>query len=137
MELNYLIFGSIILLAVLMAITVFWLSRKSTRFTEKDRKFFISEWQKVENLLQNSPPHAVMEADKIFDNVLFRLGYKGSFVDKFRPAQRLVKNPEAIWNAHKIRNRLAHESGFTIDERQARGSVSSFRSGLHDLGIKV
>lgn len=127
----------IFLIVFFFAFVILWKGRKGSGFSNREKEFFKNEWQKVETLKEMSPTHAVLEADKIFDNVLKKMGYRGGFADKFKKAQKLVGNKEEIWKAHKLRNRIAHESGFEINSNQAHQSISAFRSGLSYLGIRV
>lgn len=78
---------------------------------------------------------AIMEADKIVDEILILKGYKGESM-----AERLtsigkneLKSLELLWEAHKVRNRIAHQPGFTLDYNQARKIISYYEEVLKDL----
>lgn len=89
--------------------------RKGISVTERNE--ITSKRHEIENLLGSSSvielKHAVMEADKLVDQVLKLKGYPGeTFADRLKFAEKhldwsLYQN---IWEGHKIRNRIAHES---------------------------
>jgi transposase len=43
-------------------------------------------------------------------------------------------NADAVWQAHKLRNRIAHESDVTVSYDDARRALAGFKLGLKDLG---
>ncbi|MEK7579598.1 MAG: hypothetical protein AAB469_00130 [Patescibacteria group bacterium] len=78
---------------------------------------------------------AIMEADKIVDEILILKGYKGESM-----AERLtsigkneLKSLELLWEAHKVRNRIAHQPGYGVDYNQARKIISYYEEVLKDL----
>lgn len=97
-------------------------------------------WQQVEEKLASSSPSdwklAVILADTIFDDAL-----KGSKVEGQTLGERLrtvdpFKLPSLndVWEAHKVRNRLAHETGEAFSREEARHAVGLFARGLRELG---
>ena len=57
------------------------------------------------------------------DQLLGSLGYRGSFGEKLTAAGPRLRDVEALWRAHKLRNRLAHEPGVRIAEKEAQRAV--------------
>ncbi len=86
----------------------------------------------------NGLRQAVMEADKLFDQVLRQQGLSGETmgerlkVARSRFSSRDVN--EAVWSAHKLRNALAHEMSFDLVASQVRDALNGFERGLRDLG---
>lgn len=69
---------------------------------------------------------AVLEADLILDEMLRSMGYHGDTIaEKLRGVERSDFNSiDKAWEAHKIRNQIAHEGGnFRLDNRDARQTV--------------
>jgi hypothetical protein len=101
------------------------------------------EWQEIDILLKGPSPsqlkQALIVADKSLDAVL------KEFSDGSGMAQRLIgcknyflpQTYQKIWDAHKIRNALVHESGFEVQHFALKAAVESFRNGMKELGIKV
>ncbi|MDD5623721.1 MAG: hypothetical protein PHI23_03355 [Candidatus Peribacteraceae bacterium] len=76
------------------------------------------------------PRLRILEAEKVLDELLRLLGFQGSFADKLRAAGPLLRDREAVWQAHKLRNRIAHETGFSVSEGEARHAVHVFEQAL-------
>jgi len=45
-----------------------------------------------------------------------------------------LSDKEAVWQAHKLRNHLAHEVGFEITPSHAREAIAAYQRALKDLG---
>ena len=54
--------------------------------------------------------------------------------ERMKSAQELWKEADEVWSAHKLRNRIAHETDVHIDFRLAKDALSSYKQGLKDLG---
>lgn len=78
----------------------------------------------------DDPQRQVIEAEKILDAVLTRRGWKGSFGDKLKEHGNLLKNVQAVWAAHKLRNRIAHEMGMRVSPAEAQSAVKAFEHAL-------
>ena len=48
--------------------------------------------------------------------------------------QRTLSDNDATWFAHKLRNRLVHESNVRLRKRDVQKALAGFRQGLRDLG---
>lgn len=75
----------------------------------------------------------IMEADNVLLEVLTEKGYQGDGVgEKLKGAS--FKTIDLAWDAHKIRNRIAHEgSDFELTEREAKRAFMLYESVLRDL----
>lgn len=75
----------------------------------------------------------IMEADNVLLEVLTEKGYQGDGVgEKLKNAS--FKTIDLAWDAHKIRNRIAHEgSDFELTEREAKRGFMLYESVLRDL----
>lgn len=79
---------------------------------------------------------AIIESDKILDGLLTERGYHGAGVGerlKMIPTGGL-RNLNNAWEAHKIRNRIAHEPGFVLNQRDARKAINYYESVFRELG---
>lgn len=133
MELYLLIVG-IIILFITIELILFW--RRKHKFSEKDRQFVLLQWESIRENMRRDPKHAVVDADKLLDFVLQKKGYTGSLAEKLKKAEKVFLHINDVWNAHKLRNRIAHEVGFEVTEREARRALSAFKQALYDLGIE-
>ncbi len=75
----------------------------------------------------------IMEADNLLLEILEEKGYQGDGVgEKLKSAS--FKTIDLAWDAHKVRNRIAHEgSDFQLTEREAKRAFMLFESVLRDL----
>jgi hypothetical protein len=82
---------------------------------ESERNQKNIRWQRVEEYMTSLNPSdwkvAILEADNILDEITTRMGYEGSTL-----GERMKKIPatdfpylEEAWEAHKIRNAVAHK----------------------------
>lgn len=78
---------------------------------------------------------AVIDADKLLDEALRRRHFKGKTTgERLVAAQRLLSDNDAVWFAHKLRNRLVHEPGQKLKKSEAKAALEGIRQSLHDLG---
>ena len=78
---------------------------------------------------------SVLNADKLMDKALIDRGFKGKTTgERMKNAASSFSDRNGIWNAHKLRNKIAHEPDACLTYDQARYSLASFRKALKDLG---
>lgn len=75
----------------------------------------------------------VLEAENILDRALRDIGYQGTFGEKLKRMQKTLPNIDAVWQAHKLRNRIAHEPGIRISEQEAESALVAFEKTLRML----
>jgi len=102
-----------------------------------------AEWKNINILLAGKAPsqlrQALISADKCLDNAL------GDIVDGKTLGERLKKSQNKfdrnvynnIWEAHKIRNSLIHESGYEPPHYMLTKGVDDLKRGLEALGVFV
>lgn len=78
---------------------------------------------------------AVMEADKLVDFVLDRAGYPGQTMGEKLTAinQSQIATLPGLWQAHKIRNQIAHDMNYFLRDVDARKAVDQFEDTLKEL----
>jgi hypothetical protein len=81
---------------------------------------------------------AIIEADIYLDRVLDQKGFYGDTLgDKFKqitPEQ--LPSIQIAWEAHKVRNRIAHDgTGFILTMPEARRVLSYYEIVFRDLGV--
>lgn len=93
-------------------------------------------WQRVKSIASGSEPQfAIIEADKVFDQALKQRGFRGETMgDRLRSAKPSLKNNNAVWSAHKLRNRLVHETEVKVSKKEVSSALASFEKGLRSLG---
>lgn len=106
--------------------------------TQKQDDELSQRWRKVMELVdsenQNDWKMAIIEADIMLDYVLGKMGYQGTGVgEKLKRVERGdMETLDEAWEAHKVRNSLAHESavgesGFVLGQHEAKRVIQLFR----------
>ena len=83
--------------------------------------------------LDSHPKQAVLDADKLLDYALKEHGFKGALGEKMKAAGPRFSDLNGVWNAHKLRNRLAHEM-MDLKRGEAQSALKNFKRALNDLG---
>lgn len=79
---------------------------------------------------------AVVDADKLLEDVLKKLRFKGKTMgEKLVAAQKQFTNNDSLWYAHKLKNRLVHEPQIRLKKDEAKKALAGFRQALRDLGV--
>lgn len=100
-----------------------------------------NRWEHIRELV--SRPHesdwrqAIIEADIMLDDLLSQLGYVGQSVgEKLRAVDpNRFQSLEYAWEAHKVRNRIAHEgSAFDLTERLAHRTIAQYEVVMREHG---
>jgi hypothetical protein len=102
-----------------------------------DQEYFQHQW--AELLARVKTPEgmmlAIIDADKLLDEALKRHHMRGKTMgERLVAAQRMIRDNDAVWYAHKLRNRLVHEPNVRLKKKEAQTALSGFRQGLRDLG---
>lgn len=122
------VLAAIVALAIGLILHVWRISRSRSRISSSVRLELQRAWQHTVSL--PDPVRRVMEAEKVADRLLSALGFSGSFADKLKAASARFGKMESVWSAHKLRNRLAHEPGATIGEKEATNALAAFEQLL-------
>ncbi|OHA79649.1 MAG: hypothetical protein A2675_03105 [Candidatus Yonathbacteria bacterium RIFCSPHIGHO2_01_FULL_51_10] len=79
---------------------------------------------------------AIMEADKMLEDVLDERGYLGETIgEKLKAAQGRFGTLSLAWEAHKVRNQIAHEQQFDLTKRMTHTALAQYRAVFEELGI--
>lgn len=116
----------------LALVTFVVVSKSRRKFPPTLKARYLGHWRNIKGL---EGKDAIMEADKLLDEVLGKLGYAGSMGDKLKKAGPAFTNINDVWFAHKTRNRLAHELGAKVSPDEARIVLSKFERALKDIGL--
>ncbi|MFA5023312.1 MAG: hypothetical protein WC385_02375 [Candidatus Paceibacterota bacterium] len=90
------------------------------------------DWEKIIKLIGSDNPNdwklAIIEADKMLEMVVNTFDVPGDNIgDKLKSIERSdFLTIEEAWQAHKIRNQIAHEHNFHLSQRDARVAIDNF-----------
>lgn len=91
-------------------------------------------WERVERLMNSTTAsdwrQAVIEADIILDEMLTRMGYEGTSIgDRLKQVEQSdFVTLNKAWEAHKVRNHLAHRGGdYVFPKNEAERVIGLYR----------
>ena len=140
-----LIGGSVALYSWRRWMSVTNIHRKQMRFlekklTESDIANKNERWERVEGLVSSENPGdwrvAIIEADVMLDELISAMGYEG--VTLGEKLKRIEKSDmttlDSAWEAHKIRNKVAHRgTDFILTRREAKRVIGLYRNALQEF----
>ncbi|NQV00982.1 MAG: hypothetical protein HQ537_02590 [Parcubacteria group bacterium] len=115
------------------------ISVKDVIATDLPKEEMNKTWQAILNKLESENDSdyklAVIEADKILDDSLKRLGYQGEDMGERLKQIKFdqLSNIDELWQAHKVRNRIAHEPDFQLTQTQAKRAIEIYQRAMQDL----
>lgn len=112
------------------------------KFFEKSKKLNKAEYQKywqekVLSCLTDADKYklAIIEADKLLDKVFKEYGLRGQTMgERLVSAGKFLSDKNAVWQVHKLRNRLVHEVNIEVNLEQTKRALGVFARALKDLG---
>ena len=105
-----------------------------------DRSRVQAAWQEVERLADGSYQEvklAVVKADSVVDGVLKLKVIGETTGERLKNAKSRFNRQtyDNLWEAHKLRNNIAHEAHFEAKPEDLRVAVARFRRALQEIGI--
>ena len=96
-------------------------------------------WEEIKKHLQSDASSewkiAILEADALLDDILTRTGYEGESLGerlkKIEPSD--FEHLQDVWDAHKVRNRIAHDAEYDITKPAAEEVIKKYESALKEL----
>lgn len=127
---------AIVIVGVLVFIVIL-VTKKGERRLDVNK--YRSRWLKIEQILNRDQPASyqlsVLEADKLLDAALRDRGISGQTMgERMKSFQTRWSDANVVWRAHKLRNRVAHETDVQISYSDARTALAGFKRGLKDVG---
>jgi len=111
---------------------------KSAPTSVEERKN--EKWQNIVDLSSSLNPSdwrlAILEADILLDECVTTMGYKGENLgEKLKSIERSDFNTlEQAWEAHKVRNTIAHTgSDFILTAREARRVIDLYKQVFEEF----
>lgn len=102
-----------------------------------------SEWSKINELIKLGSPsnlrQALISADKTLDNALRDVMEGTSMGERLKNARNRFDpiTYQRVWEAHKVRNNLVHESGYEPAHYVLLESIRDLKAGVTQLGVKL
>jgi hypothetical protein len=105
-----------------------------------EAKTFRNErWEKLLKYLESENPSewklAIIEADNLLDEMVAKMGYGGENLGErlkvIEPSDFLTL--QDAWEAHKVRNRIAHESSYQLTKREAKKVIGLYEKVFREF----
>ena len=130
------LFLAVFIVAILLFAVVTFTKNSPKRLNvEKYRVKWLSIERQLKKDDTSSCQLAILNADKLVDYALRERGTKGQTMgERLKVAKDVFTDNNAIWSAHKLRNKIAHEPDVRVSYDQVRRALSGFKQALKDLG---
>ena len=98
-----------------------------------------SRWEEIQKHLNSTKEaewkFAVIEADALVDSLLKASGYPGDTMgDRLKNINKAqIVTLDGLWEAHKIRNRLAHDLNYFLRYGEAKRAIQLYEKTLKEL----
>lgn len=96
-------------------------------------------WIKIWNALSSTNPAdwkvAILEADNLLDLMVTRMGYRGEGIgEKLKAIEPSDFNTlNDAWEAHKIRNKIAHEGNYDLTFKEAQTAIAHYEKVFREF----
>ena len=132
---------------IYFAIETGWLSLRVDRFrhiilqSNISRKQAQESWRRIEEQFyrggESDLKVAILEADKLLNDALREAGIMGiQLGDRLKKTNiGQIPNLNELWQAHKLRNQIAHEPNFKMKRDVAERALGIYEAALRNLGI--
>lgn len=130
------LFAAVLVMAGLLWVVITFTRRGPRQLNVEDYR---CRWLEIEKQLSrdnNDSNHmAILNADKLLDKALRERNIPGQTMgDRMKQLQKTWSNANAVWGAHKLRNRLAHETDARATYDDTRRALAAFKQALKDVG---
>ncbi|OIO54900.1 hypothetical protein AUJ46_02205 [Candidatus Peregrinibacteria bacterium CG1_02_54_53] len=112
-----------------LSYVVWMMRRRSTKIPQKQKEPLRTAWN--EAIKRRDSARRVLEGENVCDAVLKALGYSGTFAEKLQQAGPRLDRVDDIWNAHRLRNRIAHEVNIRVSAAQSDRALQAFARIVH------
>ncbi len=141
--LSLLFFAGIVILAIKINV----LGKAAILFSEAvnssaiPKKRLARRWEAIQKKLAMGDEAnlrlAVIDADKLLDELLMRMGYHGKSMgerlEKITPGQ--FPRIQEMWEAHKLRNRIVHDTEHFPTKDEVEHALKTYGAVLEELEV--
>ncbi|MBI5420701.1 MAG: hypothetical protein HZA35_00070 [Parcubacteria group bacterium] len=106
-----------------------------------DRKRVLKAWKEVQDRLGRGDEAnlrlAIIDADKLLDTVLKRMGYVGdTMADRLKKITKAqLKNINEVWTAHKVRNNIVHSPDHSFSRQEAVEVIEMYERAFREMNL--
>ena len=99
------------------------------------------KWKEVMDHLESSNQNewklAIIEADKLVDDLLKKAGFPGDTMGErlTNTHHDQLRTLHYLWQAHRLRNKIVHETDFDLSYRDTHEALNYYKATLEELGV--
>jgi len=126
----------LIMVVIILAVIILLLGVMQRRPRRLNKDYFSKHWQVLQKQCSDKSTWAlaVIDADKLLDEALKKLRFKGKTMgERLTAAQHSISDNDGVWFGHKLRNQLVHEQNTKLTERKVKDALVGIRHALKDL----
>ncbi|QQG46179.1 MAG: hypothetical protein HYY55_04465 [Candidatus Niyogibacteria bacterium] len=115
--------------------------QKQVSFEDEQRRANRRKWdaiiKKAETAGSRGYPMAIIEADILLEDVMGRMGFLGkNLAERLRSlAPGELPSSNSVWEAHKLRNKIAHEPDFHPSREETTRTLGAYKKALEELKV--
>lgn len=121
---------------VVLVVIILWRKFRAKKFSQEQLQYIRAHWIRIIDSFDSHSKQGIMDADKLLDYALAKKGFVGTLGEKLKKAGSRFSDLNGVWQAHKLRNQIAHELK-DINIVEARRALKFFKQGLNDLGANL
>lgn len=128
---------AVVFLTVISIFVVSIVRRRNGGLNAESQRYITAHWYRILDSFHMSPSHAIIDADKLLNYCLLQKGVPDGLPlgDKLKKVgKKYFSDLNGVWEAHKLRNQIAHELNFHLSVEQGRGALQNYKKALMDLG---
>lgn len=148
LQLLSLLFSALFILGIIyIFLKTQYFGMKKEQFLDILGKGYVSRsrslrgWKQIQKRMQSKEQNqwklAVLEADRILNEILKMSGYLGDDLDEklelITPAQ--LANVEDVKAAHEIRNKISQDPTFEITQEKAKDAINIYKQSFKELNL--
>lgn len=111
--------------------------RRGDLFRADEISVIRARFDELEKRVHWDPRYCILQGDMLLETLLHAMGYHGALGEMLKRASRKFSNGEALWRAHKLRNRIAHELEVPVSVADARKALRAYMGAYREAGVSV
>ena len=127
---------AILIVAVLVFLAILLTGKRGYTF---NKEVYQAKFLEIENRFKKENPASyvttVINGDKLLDKAMMEMGVPGKTMgERLKKCGDKFTNLNGVWQAHKLRNAIAHETDIEVSYKRAYNALQIYKQALKDLG---
>lgn len=127
---------AILIVAVLVFLAILLTGKHGYTF---NKEVYQAKFLEIENKFKKETPASyvttVINGDKLLDKAMMEMGVPGKTMgERLKKCGDKFTNLNGVWQAHKLRNAIAHETDIEVSYKRAYNALQIYKQALKDLG---